>query len=56
MSTECHEVDTKTYFVPGSGLFPVPAGRRNEVRKLKAEHHAAEVSLALQAARMRKVG
>jgi len=56
MPTECAERNTKTYYVYGSGLFPVPAGRRNEVQKLKVEYPAAEVARALQSARARKVG
>jgi len=45
----------KTYYVAGSGLFPVPAGRRNDIPKLREEHHASEVRLAFLTAMTRKL-
>ena len=36
----------KTYYVYGSGLFPVPSSRINEIPKLRSEYHSAEAKIA----------
>ena len=54
MNTNCAAELRKTYYAAGSGLFPVPAGRRNDIPKLRAEHHASEVRVAFMAAWARK--
>ena len=33
---------TRTYYVYGSGLIPVPHERVNDISQLKSEHHADE--------------
>lgn len=56
MENTCQEVETgRTYFVYGSGLMAVPYGRLNEIPKLRSEFHANEVSMAMMAARARKL-
>ena len=43
------------YYVAGSGLFPVPADRMNEIEMLKREYHQRAADLAILAARLRRV-
>ncbi len=55
MNNICQQTEGKTYFVYGSGLVAVPYGRLNEIPKLRNEFHANEVSMAVMAARARKI-
>ncbi len=36
----------KTYYVYGSGLFPVPSTRINEIPRLRSEYHSKEAKIA----------
>jgi hypothetical protein len=45
----------KVFYVEGSGLFPVPSERANEIGCLKEDYHRGELDKARLAASLRRV-
>ena len=49
------KAEQKQYYVHGSGLVPIPAGRLNEIPKVIQEFHELEAARARLAGTVRRV-
>lgn len=54
-SNEGNQNLKRVYYVYGSGLFPVPAERVNDVSQLRLEHHTREARAAAAVSVMRRL-